>query len=118
MTALPLLDVVLASDRPPNRSVAVADRLISASLSELQEIKQLDESLSPETPAQFDRQTAALVRGMYEDWARQTEALLDRVRTLEAHTGPLVRAEELRDAHGHVRAMLSVSLDAIEESLR
>src|SRR5438067_8581014 len=114
MVALPLFDAVL-SERQPERSAKVAAELIRSALGEIRHIENLDESLAPGDPSQFDRQTVALLRGMYEEWARQAEALLDRVAPLE-RAGPIAGAEALRDAQGRTWAMLSIPLDRLERS--
>ena len=114
MVALPLFDAVL-SERQPERSAKVAAELIRSALSEIRHIENLDEKLAPADSTQFDRRTVALLRGMYEEWARQAEELLDRVGPLE-RTGPIAGAEELRNAHGRTRALLSIPLDRLERS--
>ena len=114
MVALPLFDLVLCSDDDANRAARVAEQLIESTLSELGQIEKIDESLAPVECRQFDRQAIALLRGMYERWATDAEALLDRVGRLETRFGRIIPAEALRDAHGRTRAMLSVSLDDLE----
>lgn len=116
MVALALFDMLLSSEQPPERSARVAAELIQSALSELGHIQNLDESLAAGDAPQFDRQTVALLRGMYEEWAHQTEALLDRVAQLERGSRTIVGAEALRDAHGRTRAMLSIPLDRLERS--
>lgn len=118
MVALPLFDIVLSSEESPHRSARVATELVQSALGELQHIENLDESLAPDEPSHFDRQTIAILRGMYEEWARTTEGLLERINKLEQH-GTLVPASDaLRDAHGRTRAMLSISLDRLEQGHR
>jgi len=116
MVALPLFDVVLSSGQEPQRSAKVAAELIQSALGEIRHVQNLDESLAPQDPAHFDRQTVALLRGMYEDWARQAEGLLERIAPLERRCGPIEGAQALRDAHGRTRAMLSIPLDRLERA--
>jgi hypothetical protein len=113
MVALPLFDIVMSSEHA-ERSADVATQLVAAALAELRGIEKLDQSLLAPDPAQFDRRTAALIRGLYERWAHEAEALLDRVTQTERRFGPVTGANELRDEFGRTMAMLSVSLDDME----
>ena len=115
MVALPLFDVVIASDRA-ERSLGVAAQLVESALGELSQIEKLDQSLAPADPLEFDRKTAALIRGLYEGWAHETESLLDRVGQAERRFGVIAAAVGLRSAFGRTMAMLSISLDDMEAS--
>src|SRR5436305_227754 len=114
MEALPLIDVVLSSPDKLDQSRAVTTQVIEAALSELEQVQKLDETLIPDSKTALDRPTVALVRGMYEQWAQQTESLLDRVERLQSRAGPIPGYESLRNALGRTRAMLSVSLEEME----
>jgi len=116
MVALPLFDTVLSSERSPERSARVAAQLVESALSELEQIEKIDQSLAPEDPLQFDRRTVGLLRSMYEQWARETQGLLERVARLEERSGAIAGAQGLRDAHGRTMAMLSISLEHMEEA--
>jgi hypothetical protein len=118
MVALPLFDVVLSSQRAADRSGPLAAELIESALGELERIERIDQSLAPPDPARFDRPSMALIRGMYESWASDVDALLDRIRQVERRFGKLDSAERLRDAQGRTRAMLAISLDDMEEARR
>ena len=119
MVALPLLDLVLASEQGSERSARVAVRLLNSALAELQQIEALDASSAPENPEEFDRSTASLLRGMYERWADETEQLLDRVDRLQKSTSATIPgADQIRRAHGRTRARLSISLDDMERGVR
>ena len=118
MVALPLLDMVIASGQTPQRSARVAAQLARAALGELEEIENLEDGLSPEDPAEFDRQTAAILRGLYERWAMEAELLLERIERLQRMGQAIADAEALRRAHGRTRARLSISLDDMEQGLR
>lgn len=113
MVALPLFDVVLSSDRA-ERSVGVAARLIDAAIADLRQIRELEEGLAPAGLTQFDRQSVALLRGMYEQWAHNTQSLLDRASQAERRFGKVQGIDALRDQLGHTLAMLSVSIDDME----
>ena len=117
MVALPLFDVVIASDRA-ERSRDVAMQLVESALSELALIEKLDHSLAPADPLEFDRRTAALIRGLYERWAHETESLLDRVGQAERRFGVILEASGLRDAFDRTMAMLSIPLDDVEAARR
>jgi|SRR6185437_8718137 len=114
MLALPLFDVILSRDAGIERSTKVAAELIESALGEIRHIENLDESLAPSDATEYDRQTVALVRGMYEEWARSVEGLLDRIDRLEHRHGSLPGADALRDAHGRTCAMLNISLERLE----
>jgi hypothetical protein len=116
MVALPLFDVVLSSERGRYRSSSVGAELVQSALSDIRHIEKLDESLAPADPSDFDRQTIALVRGMYEDWARQAEGLLERLARLEKSGQRVSGDDELQRAYGRTRAMLSIPLDQLESS--
>jgi predicted transcriptional regulator len=118
MVASPLLDKVLESAQKSGRSTLVASKLIHAALTALQEIEDLDESLAPDDPLEFDRQTAASLREMYQRWAKEAEALLQRIGLVEKRNGGIAGSKALRDAHGKTMARLSISLDDMEEGLR
>ncbi|HEY8746946.1 MAG TPA: hypothetical protein VIM11_03150 [Tepidisphaeraceae bacterium] len=119
MVGLPLLDIILASGRSVGQSAKVAGQLVHAALADLREIESLDDSLAPETPLEFDRSTASLLRGMYERWADESERLLERIDRFERASGTRVTgAGQLRHARGRSRARLSVSLDDMEQGVR
>ncbi|MDB5304411.1 MAG: hypothetical protein JWM97_1960 [Phycisphaerales bacterium] len=118
MVALPLFDVILASDESPERARGFAAQVVRASLSDLGQIEKLDENLMPEGSSLFDRQKAVLLRGMYEEWARQTEGVLYRLGRLEKRSILVEGAGELRDGYGRTRAMLSVSPEQVEAAER
>jgi hypothetical protein len=117
MVALPLLDIVLAS-RDADRSARVANQMARSALAELDEIENLDDGLAPDDASEFDRQTAYVLRGMYERWAQDAELLLERIGRVEQQAGPVPGAEALRRVYGRTRARLSVSLDDMEQGLR
>jgi hypothetical protein len=118
MVALPLFDIVLSSSANRGRSADIAAQLVNSALGDLDQIEKLDESLAPEDPFSFDRQMAALVRGMYERWAQDAESLLERVGRVEKQIGAVAAAQRLRNAHGRTRAMLSISLEQVERGLQ
>lgn len=117
MVALPLFDVVMSSDRA-ERAVDIAGQLAKGMLSELRQIQSIEESLAPAGLTSFDRPTAALIRGLYEQWAREAESLVDRIRQAQQRFGAVAHADALRDALGRTLAMLSVSLDDMEQGRR
>lgn len=117
MVALPLFDVVLSSDRA-ERSVGVAAQLVDGALADLRRIQDLEEGLAPAGLTQFDRQSVALLRGMYEQWVHDAQSLLDRVAQAERRFAKVEGVDALRDKVGHTLAMLSVSIDDMEAGRR
>lgn len=114
MVALPLFDVVLSADDGTTRPLKVAAELVQSALEEIRHIKNLDENLAPADPSHFDCQTVALIRRMYEDWARSVEELLDRVAQLDRRLGTVANIGSLRDSYGRTRAMLSIPLERLQ----
>jgi predicted transcriptional regulator len=111
MIDLPLVDAL--------RSADAAAKVVRFTLAGLREIETLDNDLAPEAPIELDRSTASLLRGMYEQWADESDRLLERVDRMEREQGAKIRgSEELRDAIGRTRARLSISLDDMAEGLR
>jgi len=117
MVALPLVDIVMSSEHA-DRSVDLAKRLIESATQEIHQIENYDKALSPRDINAFDRQTAALIRGLYERWAQDVQSLLDRIAEIERRFGRVSSAEALRDLHGRTMAMLSISVDDMEASRR
>jgi len=118
MVALSVVDMVFCSDQPIEQSIEVASQFIAAALTDLDGIGKLDMILMP-VGRPMSRQHALLVHGLYSDWALQAESLLTRIERLEHRIGrKLPRADELRDAHGRTRAMLSISVDDMEQARR
>lgn len=117
MVALPLLDVVMSSDRT-ERAAHMATQLAEAALGELRQIEMIEEGLAPAGLTHFDRPTVVLIRGMYEQWARESESLLTRIEQAEQRFAAVPPAQPLRDALGRVLAMLSVSLEDMEAGRR
>ena len=128
MSALPLFDVVLSSQGRSRGKGApsvdekqflteLTDRLIRSALVELQQIEAIDACLADHASAHFDEQAAAVLRGMYEQWVRDADGVLDRAGRaggLGAQLAPVV--SELRDAQGRVRAALAVTPEAIADA--
>jgi hypothetical protein len=117
MVALPLFDMVISSDHS-ERSVGVAGRLVDGALADLRQIEALEEELAPAGLARFDRQTVAVIRGMYEHWTHETRSVLDRAAQAERRFGKVDGVPVLRDALGRTLAMLSVTIDDMEAGRR
>ncbi len=122
MSSLALFDLAIGAGDPPNgapadRAARLAERLVDASLGCLRYLQELDVALVPAPGRPFDRRTAVLLRAMYEEWGRDAESVVERVRRVERSGGRLVEgAIRLRDEHGRVMAMLNVTLDDIDEA--
>lgn len=124
MSALPLFDSVFLSATGQNRAPSTIDRvtlfseqLVRSSLTDLAEIQSLDNGLA-QPEGDFDSQSAVLLRGMYEQWTRDADAVLERIGKVERMGIAVAAAEELRDAQGRLLAMLQVGLDDIENGRR
>ena len=111
MVAPALFDAALSSNAQGERSVAIAGAFIQSALADLERIKRLDNSLLPVKVGPLDPTTLKLVWRMYEEWAQNTQTLLNRIEQLEKRVGKIGPKEALWDAYGRLRAMLSVGLD-------
>lgn len=126
MSALPLFDSVLlsaAGNASANRSATdrlthFAHQLVQSSLGDLADIEAFDKALARPDAEDFDPQSAILLRGMYEQWTRDVDAVLERVAKVERMGIPVPSAQPLRDAQGRLLAMLQVSLDDIQQGRR
>jgi hypothetical protein len=127
MSGLSLFDALLGSAEDGGGSASsgslermqhMAERLIEGVKTDLKELETLDSDLATSDPEKFDMQVAAILRGMYDQWAREAEGVLERVSLVKRMGGKVGGAEELRDQHGRVRAMLSVTLKDLAEARR
>ena len=125
MSSLALFDLAIGVGGPSlpaggeaaDRTGRLAERLVDAALGELRYLQELDAALAPGPGRAFDRRAAVLLRAMYEEWGRAADAALQRIRRVELSTGRAVAdCPRLRDAHGRVMAMLSVTLEDIDEA--
>jgi len=97
------------------RMAQLADQLVESILNDYKELERLDRFLAPTDAGRWDLHVAALLRGMYEQWAREAEGVLDRVAQVIRLGAKVEKAADLQDRHGRVRAMLSVGLQEIAE---
>jgi hypothetical protein len=126
MSALLLFDFAFsagqAADAAPqqhaDRLARLAEQLVAASLGELAAVSGLDASLAPRGPGEFDRQAAVLLRGMYEQWSRDADAVIERAGRVARLGRDVPRLTELRDEQGRVLAMLKSSIEDIEQARR
>jgi len=125
MSALSLFDFAFSvgpTDPAPQqhaeRLARLAEQLVAASLGELGAVRGLEASLAPRGPGEFDRQAAVLLRGMYEQWSRDSDAVIERAGRVGRLGREVPRLEELRDEQGRVLAMLKSPLDDIEHARR
>lgn len=123
MSSLALFDLAIGAGEPltdgapADRTARLAARLVGAALGSLRYLRELDAALAPIGGRVFDRRAAVLLRAMYEEWGRDAESVLERVRRVEQSAGRAVEgAIELRDGHGQVLAMLSVTLEDIDQA--
>ena len=127
MTAFPLFDsILLAATTPdagraapvPPQLALLAEQLIRSALTDVAEIEALDAALAPQDPDAFDAQAAVLLRGMYEQWTRDADAVLERVAKVQRMGLTVSGVQQLRDVHGRLLAMLQVALEDIAEGRR
>jgi hypothetical protein len=111
------------TDAPPKPSAVdrislFSEQLVRSALTDLAEIECLDQGLTRSETDEFDPHAALLLRGMYEQWTRDADAVLERVAKVE-HMGIAVpSAGILRDAQGRQLAMIQVTLDDIQHGRR
>jgi hypothetical protein len=127
MSALPLLDYALSSavaaggvqDRQAQaRLTQFAESLVRSVLDDLDRVELFERAVRPaddhdDNEPRFDRDAAVLVRFSYEECMKHAEQVLQRVNRLESRGHQIQGADTLRDAHGRLSAMLSVSLDQV-----
>lgn len=127
MTALSVFDLLQceaiagggANPALEARAFDVARQLVEATLSAHAHIDALDRSLAPSKEHEehpVDRPISALLHAMYEQWASQAVAVLERVREAERSGKRVPRANELRDIEGRVGARLNVTLSDLERA--
>lgn len=126
MSALPLFDSVLlsaAGDTPATPSAVdrlahFTEQLVRSGLTDLADIESFDNGLARPDAADFDPQSAILLRGMYEQWTRDADAIIERVAKVEGMGITVPSGNKLRDAQGRLLAMLQVTLDDIQRGRR
>ncbi|HET6249199.1 MAG TPA: hypothetical protein VFE47_16005 [Tepidisphaeraceae bacterium] len=111
MVAFALFDFVRSSEGSLDQARIVAAELVRAALTDLEQIQGLDATLKALEKPKANRHAAALTLGLYEEWSREAEGVLERVKRLGDGVATIDGADELNRAHGRTRAMLSISLD-------
>lgn len=121
MSSIPLFDYALSSanrlsSREQTRLTRFAESLVKSVLDDVDRLELFEESV-PANPsggeAKFDYDVAVLLRYNYEECVKRAEQVLQRVERLEARGQKVKGAERLRDAHGRLAAMMSISLDKL-----
>jgi hypothetical protein len=115
MSGLALFDLAASSAKSDSTLLDVAKSWVDSLLSEVRYIRALDVALAQPT---FDPKLAALLRGMYEEWARAAQIAEERLLRLTRAGHAIQGFAELRDQHGRVCAMLQVTVEGVEESRR
>jgi hypothetical protein len=120
-SAISLLDLLRStaargSARAKRQLSEVAAKLVASAMDDYRHVDELDRSMANQDPQAFDQEAAVVIRRLYNEWASQAEALLDRVLPLEHSGVSVARATELVDAVGRTRAMLSVSLSDLDRA--
>jgi hypothetical protein len=83
----------------------------------LRYLQELDTALAPVSGTSLGRRAAVMLRSMYQEWARDTESIVERVLRIGQSNGQsLESAVRLRDEHGRVMAMLSVTLEDMDQA--
>ncbi len=132
MSALSLFDLAALAARSQDpqsasameaneRLVRVAESMVASAIEEFVRVRALDETFAPATDDAdedvIDKETAVVLRAMYDECAREAERVLARVQRLERYGNQVKDAQALRDWHRRTMAMLSISLDEIAESI-
>ena len=115
----PLLDLLAspAGEQGTDRALAErAGQLMEFALAEYDRIAGLDENLGRLALRHTDRQGAAAIRRLYQQWVEQADELLHRVRTHGLRERLADGYEKLERAVGRTLAMLSVTLDSLERA--
>ena len=103
------------------RLLLVAVSMVATLNEQFKKIEQLDEAYAPSVgPAEdgaLDVGSATALRAMYEEATRDAERVFTRIERLERHGQKIEGAQELRDFYRRAKAMLSVSLADIADSL-
>lgn len=117
MSSLALYDTAVAMtggngigrERADTRQLA--EQLAASLLGDVQNLWDFYLSFSHEqNPGAEER-----VRAQFEQWARDADAAIERIKQVRREQGEVARYEELYHAHGKVMAMLSVSLEDVRE---
>jgi len=130
MSTLPLLDYALSSNRirgagqrrkSNGQLTQFAESIVKSVLDEIDGVSLFEKSVENGKPDEhdftFDRDIAVLVRYSYEECIKQAEQVLQRVNRLEQRGYKIKGAEKLRDEQGRLSAMLSVSLEDVDEAM-
>jgi hypothetical protein len=122
MTALSLFDVLVSRQGgrgAPDLS-GFAAQLVQSALADLQRIGEYERQYGAAATgdAEFQRQLTRSVYDLYSDWARDAEQILVRVGELTSAGTVVAEARELVDAHGRVRARLSVTPQQVADAQR
>jgi hypothetical protein len=96
----------------------VAKAWIDSLLSKLRYLDALDLAIGAGQPGAFDPRVAALLHGMYEDWARCAGAAEERLKQFPRDSLPVQDLLALSDAHGRIMARLQVTPQDVENSRR
>jgi hypothetical protein len=113
---LPPAPAVVAEPQEVEALADRAGRVIEFALAEYGQVKALDLSLNRLALRHTDRVGAIAMRALYERWAEQAEKLLDRIVSNHLQQRMRPSVEQLQNALGLTRAMLSVSLDDLEKA--
>jgi hypothetical protein len=120
MSALSLFDALANRPRGPAAALPqFAAELVRSALGDLQRLTEYERQYAsaPNDP-DFERQVSRSVFDLYSDWARDAEQVLVRVNELTSAGVNVVDAQRLADAHGTVRARLTITPQQIADANR
>jgi hypothetical protein len=96
--------------------VSLAHKLVSAALADLQRLRDYELQCFARDwrDADLHRNLTRSLHGLYQQWARDAEEVVERVRSLSAAGTPVAGADQLEEACGSVLARLQLAPDQIE----
>jgi hypothetical protein len=121
---LALLDVIGKSttthdgEPPAELALRLANELVAASLDEMRHIEALDVcGATKKSRRLYSRETESPMRRIYEEWLAPAQALLERVRKVDADGRRIERLHEFDLAVLLVQTLLMRTVDELEAAL-
>lgn len=122
MTAVALYDALAQVARDEKGSteglVRIAEKLVASSLEDLGRLTEYEQQcfMQDWRDARLHRVLTQSIYEMYQDWAREAEQVLVRVRRSAVGGESIARASELEKAAWRVAARLKLNPDQIERA--
>lgn len=98
--------------------VVVAERLIDFSLAKREGIEGLDVEMGRVALCYAQRKAAMAMRAMYSEWTEEATGLLRHVRETGLGEKLPAKTDQLSYAIARIKAMLSISLEDIEQGAK